>query len=217
MIRKVLLIVILALSITGYAQIFTEGDISFKVNSSDPSTVQVWESPDAKGDLVIPRSISFKGVSYIVTSIGRSAFCGNKLISVIIPASITSIEFAAFGSNNLTSINIPKSVKRIEDYAFSSNNMENVTISKGTTIIGYRAFSYNKLTTVNIPKSVTKIGPYTFDDNSLSTVIIRSKTPVLITASTFGDDITTTTLNVPNGAVEAYKMTAVWKDFGIIE
>ena len=73
------------------------------------------------GNVVIPSSITYKGVEYSVTSIGEQAFndCSG-LTSVTIPNSVTSIGYHAFwGCSGLTSITIPNSVTSIGEGAFA--------------------------------------------------------------------------------------------------
>ncbi|MBO5748144.1 MAG: leucine-rich repeat domain-containing protein, partial [Muribaculaceae bacterium] len=73
------------------------------------------------GDVVIPSSVDYNGITYSVTSIGYQAFyeC-YSLTSIEIGNSITSIGDEAFYyCESLTSIQIPNSVTRIGDGAFS--------------------------------------------------------------------------------------------------
>ena len=73
------------------------------------------------GEIVLPKSISYKGNTYNVASIGRSAFCNcSSLTSITIPDSVTSIGSGAFWScGSLTSIIIPDSVTSIGEDAFA--------------------------------------------------------------------------------------------------
>ena len=73
------------------------------------------------GDLEIPSSVVYNGVTYPVTSIGDWAFHGcTGLTSVTIPSSVTSIESYVFSNcTSLTSVTIPDSVTSIDQYAFS--------------------------------------------------------------------------------------------------
>ena len=107
-----------------------------------------------------------------VTSIGKSAFYGNKLTSVIIPNSVTSIGYGAFEKNQLTSVTIPNSVTSIGNSAFSSNHLTSVAIPDSVTSIENYAFYGNHLTSVAIPDSVTSIENYAFYGNKLTSVII---------------------------------------------
>ena len=97
------------------------------------------------GDVNIPSSVVYDGVTYDVSSIGVDAFNNcSGLTSVTIPNSVTSICIFAFsGCTGLTSVTIPNSV----------------------TSIGISAFAYcYKLTSVTIPNSMTSIGNGAFCD-----------------------------------------------------
>ena len=126
---------------------FAVDGIYYNITSATNRTVEVtyeglYASTSGKtytGNVVIPASVMYVGITYRVTSIGSSAFYNcSGLTSVEIPNSVTSIGSSAFsGCSGLTSIEIPNSV----------------------TSIGERAF-YNcsGLTSIEIPNSVTSIG-----------------------------------------------------------
>ena len=102
---------------------FTVNGVRYSVND-DNTTVTVAGYPSGSkptGDLTIPESVTFGGISYPVTSIGDEAFCDcSGLTSVTIPNSVTSIGQGAFkGCNVLTSVTIPNSVTSIGKGAFS--------------------------------------------------------------------------------------------------
>lgn len=72
------------------------------------------------GAVSIPLSITYKGKTYSVTSIGERAFhdCSG-LTSIEIPNSVTSIgDWAFFYCTGLTSVTIPNSVTNIGKDAF---------------------------------------------------------------------------------------------------
>ena len=73
------------------------------------------------GEVIIPSTVTYKGTTYSVTSIGNSAFYDcSSLTSVTIPESVTSIGESAFlECTSLTSITIPDSMTSIGWYAFS--------------------------------------------------------------------------------------------------
>ena len=141
------------------------------------------------GNIIIPKSTTYNGTTYSVTSIGNRAFHGcsgltsvtipnsvtsigeyafyycSGLTSVTIPNSVTSIGYNAFADcSGLTSVTIPNSVTSIGSSAFSScSGLTSVTIGNSVTSIGYEAFSgCSGLTSVTIPNSVTSIGERAF-------------------------------------------------------
>ena len=118
------------------------------------------------GNVVIPESAVYKGISYPVTSIGSMAFNNcSDLTSVTIPNTVTSIDDSAFRyCSGLTSITIPSSVTSIGYWAFDNcRGLTSVTIPGSVTSIGGSAFRYcTSLTSVTIPSSVTSIGSSVF-------------------------------------------------------
>ena len=126
-----------------------------------------------------------------IEKIGRYAFDGTDLKSIVIPEGVVEIESNAFSScDSLVSVTIPKSLKRIGDVAFDhcSNlaaitipgnvieiggsaffgckNLTSVTISKGVEKIGNQAFTYCGMTSIVIPESVKEIEFGAFRDCS---------------------------------------------------
>ena len=78
---------------------FTVDGVRYSVNN-DSTTVMVAGYPSGNeptGDLTIPESVTFGGISYPVTSIGDEAFCDcSGLTSVTIGNSVTEIGRRAF-------------------------------------------------------------------------------------------------------------------------
>ena len=190
----VLLAALTALPASAYYD-FMVGDLCYFKNSDGTSvTVTYQNSPspsysNLSGSLSIPPSVTYRGTTYSVTTIGSNAFreC-TGLTSVTIPNSVTEIGSMAFynctgltsvtipnsvteiGSmafyncTGLTSVTIPNSVTTIPDYAFEScSGLTSVTIPNSITSIGNEAFqACTGLTSVTIPGSVTSIGDRTF-------------------------------------------------------
>ena len=124
------------------------------------------------GEVVIPESVTYEGVTYSVTSIGYQAFrvC-DGLTEITIPESVTSIgDYAFFGCTGLTEITIPESVTSIGDNAFSyCYGLTSMVVEDGNTVYDSREncnaiieIATNTLVAgckkTIIPNSVTSIG-----------------------------------------------------------
>ena len=118
------------------------------------------------GDIIIPETINFGGMTYSVTAIGNEAFEGCvNLTSVSIPNSVSSIgQWAFTGCTKLANINIPNSVTTIGNGTFQNCiKLANINIPNSVTTIGDNAFAYcYRLTEITVPESVTTIGLTTF-------------------------------------------------------
>ena len=96
-----------------------------------------------KGNITLPETVSFDGISYDVTCIGKGAFSMCKeLTSISIPNSVTFIEDNAFqGCVNLTSVKIPSSVEVIGSGAFRyCGNLSSIIVSCNPYSIGENIF-----------------------------------------------------------------------------
>lgn len=145
--RKLMLAMALLTSLPSFAyDLFIDG-IYYYVNVSD-FTCEVTNngSNSYSGDIIIPKTISYKSKNLTITSINSYAFrdCSN-LTSIIIGDSIKTIEDHAFyNCSSLTSITIPSSVIRIDDYAFSGcSSLKELTIEDGTNTLSLGDASYS--------------------------------------------------------------------------
>ena len=122
--HKVLFVlaILIANCISASAIEFTDNGVRYSINN-DNTTVTVAGYPSGSkptGNLTIPESVTFRGLSFPVTSIGTEAFSGcSGLTSVTIGNSVTTIGNEAFsGCSGLTSVTIPNSVTSIGKKAF---------------------------------------------------------------------------------------------------
>ena len=165
----------------------------------------IQKSTRYKGDIIIPETVEFKGITYRVTSIGAETFTWcEKLKSIAIPNSITSIGDRAFyqctelttitipesvtsigkgafeNCKKLTSIIIPDNVKSVEDMTFSwCFALTEIVIPDSVTSIGYEAFECCfALKSIVIPARVTEIKERAFVGcKSLTSVIVDEANP----------------------------------------
>ena len=141
--------------------------LKVKYRPYTPSIKIIGYNIEGGTDVVIPSQIDGK----TVVAIGDNAFfdsntgLGLGITSVIIPNIVTSIGRSAFEGNKLTNVEIPSSITAIGNYAFANNKLTNVTIPSSVTLIASYAFADNKLTNVEIPSSITEIGDYAFANN----------------------------------------------------
>ena len=160
------------------------------------------------GDVVIPSTIVFEGVTCNVTSIGDYAFgCCYDLTSVIIPEGVTSIGKGAFNScYGLMSVTIPEGVTSIGEDAFGyCYGLTSVTIPSSVTSIGNVAFEgCSSLMSVTIPEGVTSIGDFAFDGTGLTSVIIPSSVTSIGEGPFEGcSDMTSITVDNDNSAFDS--------------
>ena len=111
--------------------IFKVDGIHYRTTSMNTASV-IANNDEAtlySGDVVIPDSVTYEGMTFAVTGIESNAFDG---------------------CFELTSITIPNSVADIGEQAFQGcTGLKNVTIGSGVTSIGAKAFNYcNALVTV---------------------------------------------------------------------
>ena len=143
-------------------------------------------SNEYTGNIAIPESITYSGMTYSVTSIGSAAFQNcTGLTSITIPNSVTSIGSAAFQNcSGLTSIEIPNSVTSIGIGAFSRcSGLTSVRIEDGDQTLSisggssYGAFlNCNALTTLYIGRNINSLNDiFPFYGTNISDVTIGDK------------------------------------------
>ena len=148
--------------------------IRYKVISETDKTVAV--TGGAKfyqnvKELVIPETVNFNDITYIVTEIDKEAFMKRKLFSaegckiekVILPTSIIKIgEYAFAFCSNLVEINLPEGLIEIGNFAFLGKwSLSKLYIPSSVRLIGDRAFEGEvggipkKIQLENIPLFIT--------------------------------------------------------------
>ena len=136
----------------------TRTNNSFKKNTPDFIIVsgELTAYRGSSKDVIIPDSVS---------TIGKEAFRGLSITSVVIPSSVVHIKDYAFcDCINLQSIAIPNSISKISPYTFKGCiSLKNVAIPDSVTSIASFAFDgCTQLSEVIIPDSVMDIHLYAF-------------------------------------------------------
>lgn len=165
-------------------------------HTNEAKVCQYKNGVNYRGEIIIPETVVYEGVSYNVTSIKDGAFiyC-TGLTSVKIGNSVTNIGREAFRCcSNLTTITLHDEISQINDYTFKDcTSLKTVYIGKGVERIKYLAFANcSELTDV-----------YCFAENVPST-----------DSNAFNDSyIEYVTLHVPTNSISTYQNAEPWKQF----
>ena len=145
--------------------------------------------------------------------------CPGVKTSINLPASVEEVrDYAFYECTALTSVSMP-SVRTIGDWSFwFCSAMVSVSMPAVTTI-GANSFSLcGNLSKVDIPASVSMIGGYAFTAcNGLTSVYCHWEQPLECDPRFDETVLTTATLYVPDGCVDAYRAVKPWSDFTNIE
>ena len=186
--------------------------IYYNINTEE-NTVAVAKNPNKyTGNIVIPSSVVYFDVTYLVTSIAYDAFdsCDN-LTSITIPHTVTSIkESAFFDCSGLNSI-VVKSGNPVFDSRDNCNAIietnsntlllgcNKTVIPNSVTSIGNFAFYGSVgLTSITIPNSVTAIGNQAFYKCSSLTSVIIPNSVISIGVYAFAWCSALTSVTIPN-------------------
>jgi hypothetical protein len=118
---------------------------------------------------VIPTEFNGRPVKHI----GKGAFKGRGISSVVIPEGFSWIGEEAFMDNKLDSIIFPQSMTGIAEKGFMNNNITSIVFHKGINRILREAFAKNKIKSVSIANGETMlVSGNAFDDNPIETAAL---------------------------------------------
>ena len=160
-------------------------------------------------EIVIPEDI---------TVIGDNAFNGNyNITSIILPPNLKSIGKTALGGlDKLTTIEIPDGVINIGEWALYKTGLTSITFpSSMSQIESHVLAGCGQLVSIVIPSSIKTINTYAFESiSSLTDFYNYAQTPQTIESNVFSNY--SATLHVPAAALETYRTTSPWSEFGNI-
>ena len=126
-------------------------------NGSD----EPWRNPSYTGDVVIPATVNYEGVTFEVLTIGQYAFFfAYEVTSVDIPEGVVRIETEAFADCGFKEITLPTSIQSIDNHAFNYGMgiINHITLlaptppTVGDMAFGYTYSEYDEMTcTIHIP------------------------------------------------------------------
>ena len=124
-----LLLTLLCLSLSARAHDAEVDGIFYNLDADNKTATVTFQGDnydsynnEYSGDVVIPETVIYNGITYSVTSLGWACFtyC-SSLTSITIPNSVTSVgEYCFYGCSGLTSITIPNSVTSLGDCCFEN-------------------------------------------------------------------------------------------------
>lgn len=222
-----LTLAIVGTATTALAYDFVVKGIYYNINGNNATVTYSCNNPpqyyssgyegDYSGEVIIPETVSFNGITYTVTAIGGQSFykCP-RLTSISLPKSIKSIGNSAFfNCYNLKYLTFPESVTSIGEGAFLyCSALENVIIPDSVISIGKEAFEFcSKLAEVTIGSSVSSIGSYAFYSTNLKFLTCKAIIPPTVANTNSFSDYSSPKLYVPLLALEDYRTTFVWSSF----
>ena len=197
-----LLLAILCLPTNAFAYYFQVDGIYYSINEDDSTTVSVASGEeyydeetgeyvynDISGNITIPSTVMYNGITYTVTAIESRAFYGDKaLTGISIPETITEIGWDAFYNTGYY-MNQPDGIVYLDSWAinYKGDLPENpcLNIKPGTIGIADGALggdahcsAFHSNETIEIPNSVLYIGGSAFE-RILCGVVTSTKSIVI--------------------------------------
>lgn len=205
-----------------YGHDFETDSLFYKRQGRDNAWVTYNEYGKYVGHVKIPSEVSWQGKVYEVNGVTENAFSGSKkLLSVEMSNSVKTIGYYAFSRCvALTSVVMSESLTHIPECAFyECRKLMSINVPENVVSIGEMAFTgCLSLEAIMLPSTIK------FLDNSafFSCINLKSVVCQAVSVPTLGRAVfkniplDEATLYVPASALEDYKNSTQWKDFGTI-
>ena len=195
----ILLVMMQPMTILADERVAIDGIKYDLVSNSKQAVVISFDNGKYKGDVVIPSSVNYYGVTYNVTRIGDGAFQNcTELTSVKLPSNITDLGLYSFsGCTRLISVNIPSKVSYIGNYAFDGCiSLKSISFSNVNIITDGMFRGCTSLTSITIPNIVKEIRDEAFFGCSNITSITIPQNVTSIGEKVFGGCVNLASINV---------------------
>ena len=209
--KKVLILSLLSLALSGWAYDFKVNGIYYNYNASNQTAIVTYDGAGSNGDnsdpnrytgkVVIPSTVTYNGRTLTVASLSRDAFYNCKqLTEVVMPNTIQEIGNDCFyDCTSLAKADLPESIETIREGAFSNTIITSVILPEKLKYLAQQAFyNCNSLTTVTIkctPNNTTYSGlkGIFYKCSNIKEIIIESNVDVIRSSSwwEFGDNVRT--------------------------
>ena len=191
--------------------------ICYNLSTEDNTAEVTYGQPTYSGEVIIPETVEYGGITYNVTSIGNRAFqhC-YSLTSVIIPETITTIGTEAFiYCYTLRSLTIPKSVASIANRAFlECSGLTTIKVEDGNTVYDSRSDCNALIRTADntlilgckntiIPDGVTKIDDNAFVYTGITDITLPASVTSVSEGSFYEKDVATITVAKDNAIYDS--------------
>lgn len=220
--KKILFTLFLMLAAAaGWAASVEIDGIAYTFDSSTKEATVSPKFPNYEGAIVIPETVTYKDVTYTVTTIGTDCFWNSEITSLKLPDTVRKLAARAiYCCSKLTEITLPTSLESIGTYALAETGIAKLEIPEGVTQISDYAFGNSpNLTTVTFPASIARIGAYIFLKSPAVKDVYIYATDIPTTLETFFYDVEAygaATLHVPAASLDAYKAKYPWALFANI-
>lgn len=161
------------------SEYFIHKGINYRILSEEGATVEVSNNKDYMGEVEIPETIEYAGVTYTVIGVGDRAFdCNNKITSVKLPNSINNIGNLAFQTLRIF-INLPSSLEVVGYSAFTYNKFTDLILPVGIKELRGASFGHTEVQSKRafIPNTVITIDDNPFYSSTLETIEVASDNP----------------------------------------
>ena len=179
-----LLLTLLCLSLSARAHDAEVDGIFYNLDADNKTATVTFQGDnydsynnEYSGDVVIPETVTYNGITYSVTSLGDDCFAGcSSLTAITIPNSVTSLGTGCFADCSSLERMVVDAANPVYDSREDCNAIihtstneliagcKNSQIPNSVTSLGDRCFEgCSSLTAITIPNSVTSVGSDCFD------------------------------------------------------